>query len=393
MNTRARLYFLLLGFLVFGLFSCSDVAEKADPQFKQAFDEQSVVYRDVLRKNAFTGSDLPPLYDQLPHAQLRSGDVILRLMAGASSILTSFSSLGGYSHVGVILREGDSLMVVDCQPHNAAVMGEHCIKKHRLYDWVQDFTLRGDVTPVLSVMIMRARDSFSQEALTAAVNAMLYGKVRFDSQFALNNDLPEQQNLYCSEFVYVLFQPVLKRDDLVYYADPITNKLIEHVLILEKQNRYPEFCRMLHVIEERFHVKMRGVKNLIAPSVFESSSAFAPVFFARHPDLASSSYLPLMKMYAYLQRAVIMLRSLHGLPFRSDVEAEMAYAGLPSEQKQMIRKVIAGLAANGLDGKFSSNQLVSGLLSEYAGSEATFAMVGKAIAKMERPQGHGRGED
>ncbi len=385
-SLRAAVLVLALGFL----FSCSNRSDRVHPSFKGTFDRERSVYRSLLENNPFSAPHQPSLYAQLSAQNLRSGDVILRLMAGASSILTAFSSLGGYSHVGVIVRLADSLWVVDCQPHNAAVMGGHCVKRHNLSDWVEDFRLKDDVTPVLSVMVMRSQESFSETDFMARLDSLLQGPVHFDSRFALNNDGPEQKNLYCSEFVYVLFKDLLQREDLIFYSDPITNKLIKHVLVLEAENRYPEFCRMLHVIEERFQVKIRGVENLIAPSVFESASAFQPLCFAWPADLASSSYLPLVKMYAHLQRAVLMLRALHGLPVRGDVEAEMDYAELPSGQKKKIRNIIAAEARQNPSGFFESNRLVVALLSEYAGAEETFAMAGKAITKMERPQGHGR---
>lgn len=387
MRTSSVIYFM-----IFTLLSvhCRPLADRAHPLFKKQFDAQAKVYDKLISQEMFHAPEPRTILAQLPIHELRDGDVILRLMDGASSLLTAFSSLGGYSHVGILQRQGDSLYVVDCQPHNAVRMGEHCIKRHCLAAWVDDVAFRNEVSRVLSVLVLRCNTELDHVRFRNRVDALLNGCVHFDGKFELDNNGPDCHTLYCSEFVYELYKPLLGDREFVFFSDPIVNTIIDHVLTLEKENRYPEFCRMLHVIQDRFQVKIRSVSNLISPSVFEWSSAFSPVCFAYHPQLQTSCYLPLMRMYAYLLRSVLFLRSLQDVPMDMDREAAMAYARLDGEQKAMIRRVLSTEEKNGRLQRFATEKLIGCLLTAYAESPRTYDLGAKAIAKMEPPAGHGR---
>ncbi len=386
---RNRWYLSFVLSLLF-MFCCRHTADQAHPLFKKQFDEQALVYEKLLSSGTFTPQEQRTILSQLPVAQLHDGDVILRLMEGASSLLTSFSSLGGYSHVGILRRMGDSVFVIDCQPHNAVKMGEHCIKKHSLAAWVTDVSFNNEVSRVLTVLVMRCTVPFSGARLRERVDSLLCGCVQFDGKFELNNDQPDCRRLYCSEFVYDLFKPLLGDREFIFFSDPITNTMIDYAMQLEKENRYPEFCRMLHVIEDRFHVKIRNVNHLISPSVFEWSAAFSPVCFAHHPQLKTSSYLPMIRMYAYLLRSVLYIKALHAVPVDCEREAAMAYARLEGEQKFMLRQVFKEEEKNGPMERFVTEKLICRLLTAYAESPRTYELAGKAVAKMERPAGHGQ---
>ena len=387
MFRRCSMYGLLIPFII--LVRCTDLEEKVDHRFKLAFDVYKDVYPELLSNPPFDSVEPPGILAQLPVDQLRSGDVILRLNDGASSILSAFSSLGGYSHVGILIREQDALTVVDCQPHNAPQMGGHSIKKHRLSDWVTDIVVRNDVSEVLSVLVMRCNELFSRTALESQVYELLEGNVEFDSAFRLDNDVEDKRLLYCSEFIYVIYQDLIGRDDFIFFSDTITNQLIERAQVVEKENRYPEFFRMLHVIESRFKFNIHHVERLISPSAFEYSSAFQPVCFARHPGLHDSGYLPLLTMYAFMQRSILVLRALHGLPTDVDLKAAFDYAGLNQMQKRSLRKVISTENARKDSGVYNSDRLIFRLLDMAAGAPETFDMAERAIAVLEPPEGHG----
>ncbi len=383
----SRQFILILTLFSFTL-ACFHSGKDTDPEFKKVFDAHRAVYSELYRR-PFEATGLPSIYGQLPIRELQTGDIILRLMAGASSILTSFSNLGGYSHVGIIVKENGSLCVVDCQPHNAPVMGGHCIKSHKLFDWVQDMEVRGDTSKVLSVLVLRCQESFSKTEMMFFLRSYLDGPVQFDSQFELDNDLQHKKMLYCSEFIYVIFKSQLGHQDFIFYSDPVTNQLILRIRELEQENLYPEFIRMLHVIEDRFQVNIHTVHRLVAPSAFEYSMTFHPICFARHPQLHESGYLPLLKMYAYMQRMVIVAKSLHGLPVHHNLEAEYAYAGLKAEQKRLLRRVTKKASSESGTGYFDGNLLIQTMLCELAGARSTFDMAGNAIKKLNPPEDHG----
>ena len=373
------------------LLNCFNPGHRADKSFKQAYDEYKNVYYELLQNQPFSATKAEPIIEQLPLNQLQTGDVILRLMDGMRSILSSISIMGGYSHVGIILQENDSLFVADCQPHNAARMGGHSLKKHRLSEWVADVVVRGDTSQVLSVLVMRCAEPFSLTALQQETEKLIKGNVVFDSGFCADDDSSDIKSLYCSEFIYVVFKSVLGRDNFIFFSDPIANKVIDQILAIEKENKYPDFFRMLRIIESRFKFNIHYVKNLISPAVFEYSAAFQPVCFARHPQLHNSGYLPFLKMYAYLQHSVIVLRALNGLPTDIDLEAAFAYADLDIVQKKMLRQAIDVNENN--SATFSSDVLIPRLLSDYAGAATTFDILAKAIGRLEPPKGHGHEQD
>ncbi|MBN2433248.1 MAG: hypothetical protein JXQ27_17390 [Acidobacteria bacterium] len=347
------------------------------PVFQARFDRERQVFAALLdREDPFAD---PPaaatIYELLRCQDLRSGDVILRLMGGASSLLSAFSSLGGYSHVGIISREEDGLYVTDCQPHNGPSRQSHCIKRHPLQEWVKDFHFHDQVFPVLNVLVLRPDPPVAGETMLAVTDELLNGHVIFDSDFRLDNDRLDADHLYCSEFIYRILERTRPDPRWVFYSDGVTNEIIDFIQSLEKYPRYEALYGLVKEVQERFHVPARHVKQLIAPAAFEWSVRFRPVYYTFHPRIREINYHRLLSLYKEMKPGLILLRALDGLPVVADPEPFLDYADLPPRCRDKARLALADgrpAAGAGYDG----NRLQERFLHHYALSHDTFEDIG-----------------
>lgn len=340
------------------------------------------VYGALLHGKDPLGSFRPgtSVYDRIPLAQLKDGDVILRLMGGASSLLTAFSALGGYSHLGIIQRSENNVFVVDCQPHNGATRQDHCIKAHPLRRWVRDFKHGEQTFPVLTVLVMRSVHDFDPKNLNAVLDGYVKGNVLFDTDFALGNDDAEKERLYCSEFVWKVFHKVLGVEDLVFYCDAVTNEIIDFIQGLQKRPKYWGLYSMIKVIQKRFKVAIHKVKDLITPSVFEWSPAFRPVSFTAHPEIATGGYHHMLDLYVKTKKTMSLLRSLHGLRSDLDLNAAMELFELPADEKAAVRSVVDAVGPKG-EQRHDGNRLTLAYLLRLAKDHATFRDIGNAFVE------------
>jgi len=353
--------------------------EEISPVFRSRFDRERRVFAALLDDDPFAR---PPaadsIHELISRQELRSGDIILRLMGGASSLLSAFSSLGGYSHVGIISREADGVYVTDCQPHNGPSRQSHCIKRHPLREWVSDFHFHDQVFPVLNVLVVRPDPPVSRETMLAVTDKLLHGRVIFDSDFRLDNDPPDADHLYCSEFIYRVLERTRPDPRWVFYSDGVTNEIIDFVQSLEKYPRYEALYGLVKEVQERFHVPARHVNQLIAPAAFEWSVRFRPVYYTFHPRIRQINYHRLLSLYREMKPGLILLRALDGLPAVADPASLMDYADLAPRCREKVRLALADHrpAAGAV---YDGNRLQERFLHHYALSHDTFEDIGHSF--------------
>lgn len=366
-------------------FSCRSSQTLPKP-FTSRIDREYEIFAPLFDHTIFSHEPQSEIHFRLSHSSIREGDIILRLMDGASSLLTAFSGLGSCSHVGIIVNDDSTLYVVDCQPHNAEVMGEHCIKRHTLKEWVTDMSFRGQTHKVITVRVVRPVQPIERSKLLALTNHYLSGCVQFDGEFKLDNNDPHCQNLYCSEFVYEIFCQLAQSTDFVMPSDPITNSLIDRVLDMKKE-KSNDFIRMLETIESRYGSKLRSVDNLITPASFEWSTAFEPVCIAIHPDLKDSGYDILLNAHSMISRAILFYRALDGVSCQVDLQPMLKYAKIPAPTSSMILNVIDQYQKDKAALFYNGNELIQSHLCKIATSDELFTLLGGSLARMKR-QGH-----
>ena len=366
-------------------FSCKS-SRTLPKQFTSRIDREYEIFAPLFDQTVFADEHRSDIYSGLVRSNIREGDIILRLMDGASSLLTAFSGLGSCSHVGIIVNDDSTLCVVDCQPHNAEVMGEHCIKHHTLKEWVSDMSFRGQIHKVITARIVRPVQPTERNKLYDLINDYLFGCVHFDGEFKLYNDDAQCQNLYCSEFVYEIYRHLNKSTDFVMPSDTITNSLIDRVLDM-KNEKSNDFIRMLETIESRYSSELRSVEDLITPASFEWSTAFEPVCIAIHPDLGDSGYDVLLNAHSTISRAILFYRALDGLSCQIDLQPLLKYAKIRAATSSMILDVIDQYKKDNAALFYNGNELIHSHLCKIAGSDELFTLLGRSLAKMKR-QGH-----
>ncbi len=136
----------------------------------------------------------------IPEDEIRQGDIAFRRGDGIVSDVVLYNDVDGkYSHVGLIVGQGDSLMVVH------AVPGEHDtdddfdrVKIERINRFFcSDFASRGAV--------MRVPLTDEQRRLIG-----LYAKEKAEAmvEFDHNYNLEDTTKLYCTELVQLLFKRI-----------------------------------------------------------------------------------------------------------------------------------------------------------------------------------------
>lgn len=366
-------------------FSCKS-SQGLPTRFTSRIDKEYEIFAPLFDQTAFADEHRLEIYSSLIRSNIREGDIILRLMDGASSLLTAFSGLGSCSHVGIIVHDDSTLCVVDCQPHNAEVMGEHCIKLHTLKEWVSDMSFKGQIHKVITVRVVRPVQPIERYKLYDLINRYLFGCVHFDGKFKLDNDDPQCQNLYCSEFVYEIYRHLMPSTDFVMPSDALTNSLIERVLQMKKEQDN-DFVRMLETIESRYSSEIRSVEDLITPASFEWSTAFEPICIAIHPDLEDSGYDVLLNAHSRISRAILFYRALDGLSCRVDLQPLLKYAKISAATSSMILDIIHQYKQDNAALFLNGNELIQFHLRKIARSDELFTLLGRSLAKIKR-QGH-----
>ena len=129
----------------------------------------------------------------LSHVQ--SGDLVLSVgYSFKSEMVKVFEKSSDrsvdYSHIGIFLRQGDSLSIVHMS------IDENCIKKEDIRQFIIN-------NKVLVYDVYRMKDSgFSSDRLHSLVDSLLDIRKPFDRAFNIGND----ESFYCTEFVYNVFE-------------------------------------------------------------------------------------------------------------------------------------------------------------------------------------------
>lgn len=137
--------------------------------------------------NVYTAT--PP---EIPISDLRSGDVAFRL--GRTLESRVIASDGGYSHVGIIIRNDSTLQVVHIEPSRNS-------NELTKYESLEQFFHPDNAT---SGTVMRIVDLDS--AQRTAVENYLYSckNISFDHNYKLS----DSTQMYCTELVYRAFSEI-----------------------------------------------------------------------------------------------------------------------------------------------------------------------------------------
>lgn len=143
------------------------------------------------------GASEEALLPDIPYEEFRSGDVAFRLGCTLESdVIAAADDDFGYSHVGVIISEGDALRVIHIEPERE---GEERIKAELLEEFFHPSrAVKGVVVRRKDVSIEQ-RQMIEREALQ-----LLDLKVCFDHDYSLQ----DTTTMYCSELVDFLFRGV-----------------------------------------------------------------------------------------------------------------------------------------------------------------------------------------
>lgn len=150
-------------------------------------------YRDENHPSAHSlrRSD-PGLVRAIESAGLRDGDVVFRRGVGLiSNSVLALDEKASYSHVGIVLRDGDSVFVIHAEPKTDTGLG---------------YVVREPITEFLSepkasaAAVYRVRPELTQSAPRASRAAMKYAirSVPFDDRFDANTS----SAVYCTELVW-----------------------------------------------------------------------------------------------------------------------------------------------------------------------------------------------
>lgn len=135
----------------------------------------------------------------LPEAELREGDLAFRCGLGFfSRAVTAAEDAGVYSHVGVVVRDGDSWQVVHAVPAEREFKGDFDrVKKEDLAVFYgPDRACRG------CLVHTGLADGASLAALRCAALAAARDSIPFDNAY----DLADSAAVYCTEFVWRLYR-------------------------------------------------------------------------------------------------------------------------------------------------------------------------------------------
>ncbi len=145
-------------------------------------------------------SDDTSVCRELPYDKFQQGDIVFRRGDGIVSSVVLYNDVDGkYSHVGVVVRQGDSLMVVH------AVPGEHDSADD--FDRVKIESIKRFFNPELATRgaVMRMPLNENQQRLIG-----VYAVEKADAKVAFdhNYNLADTSTLYCTEFVQLIFGKV-----------------------------------------------------------------------------------------------------------------------------------------------------------------------------------------
>ena len=137
---------------------------------------------------------MPPI----PHERFRAGDVAFRLgrTLGSDAIASVAEDDFRFSHVGVVVGRGDSLIVVHIEPERE---GEERIKAESLEEFFHPSRAVKGVVARCEQLSGEQRQTIESEALR-----LLELKLRFDHDYSLHDSTA----MYCTELVDYLFQKV-----------------------------------------------------------------------------------------------------------------------------------------------------------------------------------------
>lgn len=139
-------------------------------------------------------AEMPPI----PHDRFRAGDVAFRLgrTLESDAIASVAEDDFRFSHVGVVVGRGDSLIVVHVEPERE---GEERIKAEPLDEFFHPSRAIKGVVVRREQLSDNHRQTIEREALR-----LLQLKIRFDHDYSLQDSTA----MYCTELVDYLFQKV-----------------------------------------------------------------------------------------------------------------------------------------------------------------------------------------
>lgn len=130
---------------------------------------------------------------EIPLAEFREGDLVFRRGTGAASLAVLMLDPGRYSHVGIVVRQGDSLVVAHAVPYESND-GIDRAKTESVADFFRPEHAREGV-------LVRCADSTVARQAAAKALELADRGVLFDFQY----NCKDTTQFYCTEFVYFAY--------------------------------------------------------------------------------------------------------------------------------------------------------------------------------------------
>jgi len=282
----------------------------------QVFNKMPKTSRSKWEKSNATGRHLYKKLINNNSAEIKTGDIILRLNGDDNALGIAITSLGGFSHAGILLREDKKIYVVDVHPGNDSKKRKTVIGKTLLKYWISDNTLQ--------VMILRPHDSGYEKKIKKLLHLYLSYDIRFDWKFDLDNDkivynddkISTQYNFYCSEFVYTIVKKVHQFNDNSF----LNSKPIGIDIATKLQKRLKSDCRdmeedkchfskLLEMLDNYINKSEKISGKLISPASFEWSVEYDRIMYEYSDKI--NDYKELLSLYIRTHKKILALRSLN----------------------------------------------------------------------------------
>lgn len=314
---------------------------------------------DVYRHGGLY-ADRPPATSD---ANLRAGDVVLRLPASTASIGIASVMFSGFSHCGMVLRASNGLEVADCYPETSESPGGP-----RIVPW-KEWSSVDEGAGMVHWAALRWPGLDEQACRDAACRAMSC------SRFTLlpgGSGEAKSPTYNCATLLTAILESLGVDLSGIDRLSGIANSVFRRFLGLVEAGFYDivdctSSKQFLHLAREHGLIEqLPGQSQLLSPSFAEMLPGFSVVAYGRPTGAHQASIGPWLDFY---RRTVAGLRAavrVHGLSRDEVPPAMLRRAGRP------FRNAAAGLAGAA---RLSGPDLARAILLQLADSPGPYLVL------------------
>ncbi|MBU2551535.1 MAG: hypothetical protein KKB20_24200 [Proteobacteria bacterium] len=247
-------------------------------------------------------------------ADLRPGDVVLRLMESPQSAVLAGLGRDHFSHGGIVFFKGREPWVIDClgiEPRSAVKIEpweEFVASKCYLNDFhlsrlgLVPFPYQMDFLydqQVVHYMVLRCRRPLDPDRLARTLADYMNTPTDYDYDYRLDNDGPVRRMLYCTEFMWRFLKdatgadldiPFQSRDETTDNIGLLDDMIFKTDVIVRLRERYGDkyidFMEQIGRKDQKTIADLPPATQIILPQAFLLSPDFQVVDYQPAVQLA-----------------------------------------------------------------------------------------------------------